>query len=74
MRDEDGGEQRKEALAAFGTRLREHVRWEERELFEAAEEALSDPELDALGADLAERLPEHPVPAPLGEGGLARTD
>lgn len=72
MRDEDGVEPRREALAAFGTRLREHVRWEERQLFEAVEQALSEAELDALGADLAERLPEHPLPAPLGDGGLAR--
>ena len=74
MCDEDGVNPRREALAAFGKRLREHVRWEERELFEAAEEALSEAELDAVAADLAERLPEHPLPVPLGDGGLARPD
>ena len=39
-----------------------HVRWEEETLFPATESLLTEDELDALGDDLAERLPEMPAP------------
>jgi hemerythrin-like domain-containing protein len=65
MRECDTIASRREALLAFGERLRSHVRWEEDHLFPVTEQALTGRELDALGADLAERLPEHPLPAPL---------
>jgi hemerythrin-like domain-containing protein len=66
MRDTDdanGTEARRDALLAFAARLRTHVRWEEETLFPVTQETLNSGELDALGADLAERLPGHPLPA-----------
>jgi hypothetical protein len=39
------------------------VRWEEETLFPATEQTLDARELDALGADLAGRLPTNPIPA-----------
>jgi len=60
VRDGAGAAARREALAAFATRLRDHVRWEEETLFPATESLLAPDELDGLGADLAARLPEQP--------------
>ena len=74
MRDARDLLTRRSALSEFGERLRTHVRWEERSFFPEVEAALSEEELDAVGEDLAERLPEHPLPAPLGARGLARGD
>jgi len=62
MRDATDLAARREALLAFAERLRAHVRWEEDELFPATERILEADELDALGGDLSERLPEHPLP------------
>ena len=50
--------ERREALREFGATLHDHIRWEERELFEAAQAELSDGELDALGAEIVERHPK----------------
>jgi hypothetical protein len=62
MRASNDASTRSDALAAFAARLRTHVRWEEETLFPATESLLPSQELDALGADLAARLPEHPLP------------
>jgi hypothetical protein len=65
MRDTSEQPTRADALMSFGETLRAHVRWEEETLFPQTESALTEEELDALGADLAARLPETPLPAPL---------
>ena len=62
MRDTSDAAVRREALARFGTRLRDHIRWEEATLFDLTQTTLTEDELDALGADIAERLPDV-VPA-----------
>ncbi len=62
MRDTASSEERRRLMLAFAEQLRAHVRWEEEQLFPLTEAACSDDELDALGADLAARLPEHPIP------------
>lgn len=51
-------------LAELATLLREHIRWEEAVLFESTQAALEAAELQRLGEDLAERLPEVPVAPP----------
>ena len=38
--------------------LKEHIRWEEATLFALTKETLTEREMDALGADIAERLPD----------------
>ena len=58
MRDTPDADVRREALAHFGTRLKEHIRWEEATLFSLTEQALTEREMDGLGADIAERLPD----------------
>jgi hypothetical protein len=63
MRDATDPALRRTALADFGTRLRDHIRWEERVLFEVTQEQLTNDEMSALGADIRERLP-HIAPAP----------
>ena len=66
MRDATSGADRREALGAFGATLHDHIRWEERELFESAQAELSEGELDAVGAEIVERHPK-PVSAPWGD-------
>ena len=66
IRDARGETERREALEAFHRDLAAHVRWEEETLFPLTEQTLEQHELDALGADLEARLPEYPLPAPLG--------
>ena len=59
MRDNEGDPKaRREALMLFGESLRSHIRWEERVLFEALQEDLSEAELDAAGAEILDRLPK----------------
>ena len=58
MRDATSGADRREALREFGATLHDHIRWEERELFESAQAELSEGELDALGGEIAERHPK----------------
>jgi hypothetical protein len=65
MRDGSSVDERRSALLELAETLRVHVRWEEESLFPETESALTNDELDALGRDLAERLPETPLPAPL---------
>jgi hypothetical protein len=65
MRDASDDAARSEAMLAFAEELRLHVRWEEETAFPQVETTLSEHELDAVGDDLAARLPEFPLPAPL---------
>lgn len=58
MRDAATPTERREALREFGLTLHDHIRWEERELFEDAQAELSEGELDALGAEIVERHPK----------------
>jgi hemerythrin-like domain-containing protein len=58
MRDATGPGARREALRDFGVTLHDHIRWEERELFEAAQAELAEAELDALGTEIEERHPK----------------
>lgn len=62
MRDTEDTTARRGALLDFAEVIRTHVRWEEETLFPTTEELLTSRELNALGADLATRLPEHPLP------------
>jgi hypothetical protein len=63
LRDADDLAGRRGLLNDLATLLRDHIRWEESVLFEATQTLLSPTALRALGADLAERIPEEP-PAP----------
>jgi len=56
---------RRAALGTFGVRLREHIRWEERDLFGWLQAELSEDELDAVGAYLEAHLPEFPLACPM---------
>lgn len=62
MRDAEDISDRRATLLEFAGTIRTHVHWEEAVLFPATEELLPPDELDALGAELATRLPEHPLP------------
>jgi len=61
MRDTADLVARRAALLDFAATIRTHVRWEEESLFPTTEELLDGPELDALGAELETRIPEHPI-------------
>lgn len=56
---------RRVALERFGNRLRDHIRWEERELFEWMQRMLPDGDMDAIGAYLEQHLPEEPIACPM---------
>ena len=58
MQDATAQGERREALREFGAALHDHIRWEERDLFEAVQGELSERELDALGAEIVERHPK----------------
>ena len=62
MRDTTDMAERRTWLGEFAETMRTHVRWEEETLFPSTESILEERELDALGAELAERLPETPLP------------
>jgi hypothetical protein len=47
-------------LHEAGELLRDHIRWEEDTLFEATQTQLTPDELEALGTDVAARIPEIP--------------
>jgi hemerythrin-like domain-containing protein len=64
LRDSDEPEDARAALSSLGRLLRDHIRWEEAVLFEAAQGRLTAAEMDRVGADLSERLPEIPPPPP----------
>lgn len=56
---------RRAALARFGVQLRDHIRWEERDLFEWIQESLTAEELDEVGAYLEAHLPAEPLACPM---------
>ncbi len=58
MRDTSDPAERREALGEFGQRLQDHIRWEERVLFEVTQGKLTDGELDALKEDVDAYVPE----------------
>lgn len=64
LRDANDVDARRRLLAELATLLRDHIRWEEAVLFEATQRLLDSGEMAALGAVLAERLPEEPPPPP----------
>jgi len=47
---------RRSSLLAFADLLERHVRWEERELFQRCEQAISPADLDTVGHELEKRL------------------
>ena len=49
-------------LIDLGRLLHDHIQWEESILFQVTQAELGPEEIEALGADLAERLPEIPPP------------
>lgn len=58
----DGGEGPEETrLKAWSEAITAHVRWEEREWFNAVQDALSEDELDAIGAALEREGPACPM-------------
>jgi hypothetical protein len=59
MRDAADLESRRAAMLAFGERLRDHIRWEEADLFERTQALLSDRELDAMAAEIDAALPPY---------------
>jgi len=63
MLDAPDAASRRGALGRFATTLREHIRWEEATLFELTQQSLTESEMDALGTEIAARLP-NVVPAP----------
>lgn len=60
MRDATSIEARRAAMLAFGERLRDHIRWEEAELFNRGQAILQDAELNALAAEVLDRLGPEP--------------
>ncbi len=65
MRAASGMADRRTALARFGEQLQDHIRWEERELFQWMESTLTNAELDEIGTYLEAHLPEFPVACPM---------
>jgi hypothetical protein len=62
IREDPDPSVRRETMKQFGDLLRRHIRWEEAVLFQATQEHLAGDELAALGADIADRIPEMPPP------------
>ncbi|MGE3962156.1 MAG: hemerythrin domain-containing protein [Dehalococcoidia bacterium] len=58
-------DERRDALASFGVKLRDHIRWEERQLFEWMQVELDTSELDAIGEYLRTHLPAEPLACPM---------
>ncbi|MCK9494687.1 MAG: hemerythrin domain-containing protein [Dehalococcoidia bacterium] len=56
---------RRDAMGRFGIQLRDHIRWEERELFEWLQSQLGEEDLDAIGAYIEEHLPAEPLACPM---------
>lgn len=57
MRDTSDAGERRAALTSFGELLHDHIRWEERDLFEVTQQQLTEGELAALGEQLDSELP-----------------
>ena len=73
MHDTDDLEARRRLLLEFAGVIRAHIRWEEDMLFAETERLLSGEEIDALGADVSERVGdgnawEHKVWPGFGRG------
>ena len=64
LREAANASERRDHLAVLAALLREHIRWEEATLFEATQTLLEAPELDRLGEDLSQRLPDLPSVPP----------
>lgn len=62
MRDTHEVATRRDAIRRFGESLGRHLRWEQEVLFELAETALSDGDLDMVARDLVAYLPDSEVP------------
>jgi hemerythrin-like domain-containing protein len=60
MRDKP--RERRPAIERFGALLREHIRWEEEQLFEFTQRRLAKREMAALGRELESRLPPVCLP------------
>jgi len=58
-------DERRDALAKFGQQLRDHIRWEERELFEWLQSQLPAEELDAIGEYIEAHIPAEPLACPM---------
>ncbi len=56
MSDTDDLQARRELLLEFAKTIRAHIRWEEDVLFAETERLLTEAEMTALGAEVAERL------------------
>lgn len=56
MRDADDLQARRELLLEFAKTIRAHIRWEEDVLFAETERLLTEPEIAALGAEVAARV------------------
>ncbi len=56
MRDTDDLEVHRELLLEFAKTIRAHIRWEEDVLFNETERLLTEAEIAALGADVADRV------------------
>lgn len=67
MEDARDTAMRRDRISRFGEALRDHIRWEEEKLFEAAQRVMAKAELAALGRDLEKRLPPLCFPALYGE-------
>jgi hemerythrin-like domain-containing protein len=65
MRSTPDMTKRRDALGRFGEQLQDHIRWEERELFQWMESTLTDEELNEIGTYLEAHLPEFPVACPM---------
>lgn len=56
MRDTPDVETQRKLLLEFAKTIRAHIRWEEAVLFNETERLLAESEIDALGADVVERV------------------
>ncbi len=56
IRDEPDLERRRRRLMEFADQIKTHIRWEESDLFEAAQAHLTEQELGTLGEEIAERI------------------
>jgi hypothetical protein len=65
----DTPEKRPQAIKDFGTLLRDHIKWEEEQLFEITQQRLEQREMQALGRELDARLPAVCFPNLWGPSG-----
>ena len=56
MRDTDDLQARRKLMLEFAGTIRTHIRWEEDVLFDETERLLTEPEIGAVGTDVAERV------------------